>query len=57
MYARIFLRHDNSLKNAFAVSYLAQFLLTIDAKNIFAVCVFYFKKYTTFYYMTLDSFM
>ena len=24
---------------------LAQFLLTIDAKNIFAVWVFYFKKY------------
>ena len=36
---------------------LAQFLYTIDAKNILAVWVFSFKKYTTFYDMTLDSFM
>ena len=37
---------------------LAQFLYTIDAKNIFAVWVpIQLKKYTTFYYMTLSSFM
>jgi len=36
---------------------LAQFLYTIDAKIIFAVWVFPLKKYTTFYYMTLGSFM
>ena len=36
---------------------LAQFLYTIDAKNIFAVLVFLKKKYTTLYYMTLGSFM
>ena len=49
MYARIFWNQDHSIKNAFAVSYLAQFLLTIDAKNIVAVWVFYLKKYTTFW--------
>ena len=36
---------------------LAQFLYTIDAKNIFAVWVLSLKKFTTFYYMTLGSFM
>ena len=36
---------------------LAQFLYTIDAKNIFAVLEFFLKKYTTFYYMMLGSFM
>ena len=36
---------------------LAQFLYTIDAKNIFAIWVFSFKKFTTFYYMTLGSYM
>ena len=32
---------DHSIKNAFAVSYLAQLLLPIDAKTIFTAWVFY----------------
>jgi len=36
---------------------LAQFLYTIDAKNIFAEWVFSLKMFTTFCYMTLGSFI
>jgi len=37
---KYFYRQAHSIKNAFAVSYLAQFLETIDAKNIFVRTVF-----------------
>jgi len=37
---KYFYRQAHSIKNAFAVSYLAQFLGPIDAKNIFALWVF-----------------
>ena len=42
--AGVYRCQDHSIKIAFAVSYLAQFLLTIEAKNIFAVWVFSLKS-------------
>ena len=41
----------------FPVSCLAQFLGPIDAKKYFLRMGIQLKKFTTFYYMTLGSFM